>query len=71
MTPKNIKPILGWNISQEIVRTISHNGMHIIKAAMKIAIPTADLRNPPTRGIYPNNVVKGEKNIHIEITIRK
>ena len=69
-TPKIIKPTLGWKIIHETVTAIKNRGMHTITAAIKIMIPTVPLRIPPTRGIYPNKMVMGEKNIQIPATMR-
>lgn len=68
---KKIIPTFGWKIIQEIENASNQRGIQISRAAIKIASPTAVLRNPPKRGMYPSNVVIGEKKIQIEITISK
>ena len=45
--------------------------MQIKRAANKIANPTIPLIIPPTNGIYPSKVVRGEKNQQIPKTITK
>lgn len=63
-------PTFGWNLSHDIDRAKKNRGMQIIRAAIKIAKKTTPLINPPTRGMYPNRVVIGEKNRQILATIR-
>ena len=48
-----------------------NNGRAMIKAAIKIKIPTVVFKNPPTRGIKPKRLVMGEKKSQIPTTIIK
>lgn len=44
-------PTLGWKQSQQNANANKNIGKHIIKAAMKMIIPTVLFRNPPINGM--------------------
>lgn len=44
-------PTLGWKQSQQNAKANKKIGKQMIKAAMKMIIPTVLLRNPPIKGI--------------------
>lgn len=67
--PSSNNPTFGWNLSQLIDIASIKRGRHTIKAAMNIAIPTTDDKNPPRKGTYPNIDVIGLKKAQIDKTI--